>query len=250
MDGNVIGVNTAIFSPSGGSVGIAFDIPAETVKLVVAQLKDKGMVTRGWIGVQIQPITAEIADGLGLKETAGALVAEPQSGSPAAKAGIMSGDVITAVNGNAVKDPRDLARQISAMVPGATAKLTVWRKGEEKSISLTLGELPKSREVRATPETGSAGTDVAKLGLLLTPAEQVAGSGSDGLVVTQIDPNGLAAEHGIKTGDGILDVGGKRTPGDVRNAVSDAQKNGKRTVLLRVKSDDVMKFVAIPIARA
>ena len=87
---------------------------------------------------------------------------------------------------------------------------------------------------------------------MLTPAEQVAGSGSDGLVVTQIDPNGLAAEHGIKTGDVLLDVGGKRvaTPGDVRNAVSDAQKNGKRTVLLRVKSDDVMKFVAIPIARA
>src|SRR4029077_12246061 len=124
--------------------------------------------------------------------------------------------------------------------PGAPAKLTVWRKGEEKSISLTLGELPKSREARATtPETGSAGTDVAKLGLLLTPAEQVAGSGSDGLVVTQIDPNGLAAEHGIKTGDVILDVGGKRvaTPGDVRNAVSDAQKNGNRTVLMRVKSD-------------
>src|SRR4029077_9654255 len=111
-------------------VGIAFDIPAETIKSVVAQLKDKGMVTRGWIGVQIQPITGEIADGLGIKDTIGALVAEPQVGSPAARAGVMSGDVITAVNGAAVEDARDLAKQIGAMVPGTTVKLTVWRKGE------------------------------------------------------------------------------------------------------------------------
>ena len=150
MEGNVIGVNTAIFSPSGGSIGIAFDIPAETVKTVVAQLKDKGMVSRGWIGVQIQPVTSEIAEGLGLKGTEGALVAEPQADSPAAKAGILSGDVITAVNGHAVKDAHDLAKQIGSMTPGATAKLTVWRKGEEKSFSLTLGALPKSRDARAT----------------------------------------------------------------------------------------------------
>src|SRR5208283_29510 len=94
LDGNVIGVNTAIYSPSGGNVGIAFDIPADIVKAVVAQLKDHGAVTRGWIGVQIQPVTAEIADSLGLKNTQGALVAEPQSGSPAQRAGIKAGDVI------------------------------------------------------------------------------------------------------------------------------------------------------------
>ena len=110
VDGNVIGVNTAIFSPSGGSVGIAFAIPAETVRSVVDQLKDKGAVTRGWIGVQIQQINADIADSLGLKSNDGALVAEPQSGSPADKAGIKSGDVITAVNGEHVKDARMLAR--------------------------------------------------------------------------------------------------------------------------------------------
>src|SRR6266699_3597076 len=114
MDGNVIGVNTAIFSPSGGSVGIAFDIPAETVKSVVAQLKDKGMVNRGWIGVQIQPVTADIAESLGMKGTEGALVTEPQADSPAAQAGVLPGDVITAVNGNTVKDARNLAKQIGA----------------------------------------------------------------------------------------------------------------------------------------
>src|SRR6476659_4933996 len=123
MDGNVIGVNTSIFSPSGGSVGIAFAIPAATVKSVIAQLKDKGSVTRGWIGVQIQPVTAEIAETLNLRTPQGALVAEPQADGPAAKAGIQAGDVITAVDGNPVKDARDLARQIGRMAPGSTAKL-------------------------------------------------------------------------------------------------------------------------------
>jgi len=253
MDGNVIGVNTAIFPPSGGSVGIAFDIPAETVTSVVAQLKDKGVVSRGWIGVQIQPVTADIAESLGMKASEGALVAEPQAGSPAAKAGVQSGDVITAVNGHAVKDARDLARQIGAMAPGAGAKLGVWRKGEEKSISLTLAELPKEREARATtPDSGPTGSDVPKLGFMLAPAGQVAGSGPEGVVVTDVDPNGLASEHGFKTGDVILDVGGKKvaTPDDVRNAIVDAQKDGKRSVLMRLKSGEATMFVAIPIGRA
>ena len=253
MEGNVIGVNTAIFSPSGGSVGIAFDIPAETVKTVVAQLKDKGMVSRGWIGVQIQPVTSEIAEGLGLKGTEGALVAEPQADSPAAKAGILSGDVITAVNGHAVKDAHDLARQIGSMTPGATAKLTVWRKGEEKSLSLTLGALPKSRDARATtPNSEEAGAGLPKLGLSLAPAGEIAGSGSEGVVVTEVDPDGLASEQGLKSGDVILEVGGTKvaTAADVRKAVGEAQKNGKHAVLMRVKSDDTTKFVAIPFARA
>jgi len=129
----------------------------------------------------------------------------------------------------------------------------VWRKGEEKSISVALGELPKEREARATTQASDAtGTDTPKLGLMLAPAGQVAGSGSEGVVVTEVDPNGLASQHGFKTGDVILDVGGKTvaTPADVRNAINDAKKNGKRTVLMRLKSDDATKFVAIPIARA
>ena len=131
VDGNVIGVNTAIFSPSGGSVGIAFAIPADTVKTVVAQLKDKGSVTRGWIGVQIQPVTADIADSLGLKKAEGALVAEPQANGPAAKAGIESGDVITSVNGKPVKDARDLAKKIGGMAPGAASSSTC-RAGRQR----------------------------------------------------------------------------------------------------------------------
>jgi serine protease Do len=254
MAGNVIGVNTAIFSPSGGSVGIAFDIPSDTVKSVVAQLKDKGMVSRGWIGVQIQPVTAEIAEGLGMKAPEGALVAEPQAGSPAAKAGIDSGDVITAVNGHAVKDARDLARQIGAMAPGSEAKLGVWRKGEEKSFTLTLGELPREREARATsaPDGSLTGTDVPKLGLMLAPAGQVAASNTEGVVVTEVDPNGIASEHGFKAGDIILDVAGKKVtkPEDVRTAIADAHRDGKHTVLMRVKSEDATRFVAVPLGHA
>jgi serine protease Do len=253
MDGNVVGVNTAIFSPSGGSVGIAFDVPADVVKQVVAQLKDKGMVTRGWMGVQIQPVTADIADGLGLKANQGALVAAPQAGSPAAKAGILSGDVVTAVDGKALKDARDLAKLIGGMMPGTSVKLTVWRNGEEKSMAVTLGELSKEREARAAmPASDASTTDAPKLGLMLAPAGQVAGSGSEGLVVTEVEPGSLASGHGVKTGDVILEVAGKKvaTPADVRNAVRDAHKDGKRTVLMRLKTDETTKVIAVTIARA
>jgi serine protease Do len=255
VDGNVIGVNTAIFSPSGGSVGIAFAIPAPTVKTVVAQLKDSGKVSRGWIGVQIQPVTAEIADNLGLKTPQGALVADPQANGPAVKAGIMAGDVITAVNGNSVKDARDLAKQIGSMAPGSTAKLTVWRKGEEQTFSISLGELPNQREARATVKpdsSGPEGTDVPRLGLTVVPAGQVAGSGSEGVVVTDVDPNGIASDQGFKTGDVILEVAGKKVanPADVRSALSGAQKDGKKTVLMRVKSGEETRFVAIKLSKA
>jgi serine protease Do len=254
VDGNVIGVNTAIFSPSGGSVGIAFAIPADTVRKVVSQLKDKGSVTRGWIGVQIQSVTPEIADSLGLKSQQGALVAEPQSGGPAAKAGIEAGDVITSVNGTAIKDARELARQIGGLPPGTSVKLALLHKGAEKTVTMTLGTLPNEREARAEPANNdSSGTDVPRLGLTLAPAGQVAGSGNEGVVVTNVDPNGIAADHGLKTGDVILDVGGKKVgnPNEVRDAIRDAQKDGKRTVLMRVKSGgEGTKFVALRLGKA
>jgi serine protease Do len=252
MEGNVIGVNTAIFSPSGGSVGIAFAIPADTVKTVVAQLKDKGLVTRGWIGVQIQPVTSDIADSLGLKKAEGALVAEPQAGSPAAKAGIEAGDVITAVNGQDVKDARDLAKRIGATAPGTSVNLAVVHKGEQKTVSVTLGELPKrQQEARANSDERS-GTAVPHLGLTLAPAGNVAGAGSKGVVVTDVDPAGAAAERGFRTGDVILDVGGKSvsTPSEVRTALQDVAAQGKHSVLMRIQSGDATKFVAIPLGNA
>jgi serine protease Do len=249
VDGNVIGVNTAIFSPSGGNVGIAFDIPAETVQKVVAQLRDHGSVTRGWIGVQIQPVTADIAESLGMKNARGALVAEPQSGSPADKAGVKSGDVIVSVNGEAVEDARNLARRIGSLSPGTSVKLGVIRSGREDNLTLTLGELPRERQARAAVEEreDQGSTDVAGLGLSLAPAK----NGGEGVVVTSVDPNGNAGDR-FKNGDVILDINGKQvsSPADVRKAVSDAHAGGKRTVLMRVKSGQATRFVAVPIGNA
>jgi serine protease Do len=148
-NGNVIGVNTAIYSPSGGSVGIGFDVPAQTAKMVVAELKDKGVVTRGWLGVQVQPVTKGIADSLGMKKAEGAMVDGPQNGSPAAKAGVQSGDVVTALNGTSVKDSRDLARMVAALAPGSSVKLDILRSGESKTLTVTLGELRNQQQANA-----------------------------------------------------------------------------------------------------
>ncbi len=250
-DGNVIGVNTAIFSPSGGSVGIAFAIPSDTVNGVIAQLKEHGSVTRGWIGVQIQPVTPDIADSLGLKKAEGALVAEPQANSPAQKAGIEAGDVITSVDGKEIKDARDLAKRIGALAPKTAVKLTVLHKGSEKAVTLTLGELPNAKEARANSDGGDNSADLGKLGLTLAPAARVAGAGADGVVVTGVDSAGVAADHGFSTGDVILEIAGKSvsTPADVNSVVANARTEGKHSVLLRVKKGDNTRFVALPLGR-
>ena len=253
VDGNVIGVNTAIFSPSGGSVGIAFAIPADTVKSVVAQLRDKGSVTRGWIGVQIQPVTPEIADSLGLKKAAGALVSEPQANSPAAKGGIASGDVIISVDGASVRDARELARKIGTMAPGTAVKLGLIHDGQEKTVTLTLGTLPNEKQAaNQQKEHEVPDSDVPKLGLTLAPASKVAGSDGSGVVVTAVDPNGVAADHGFQVGDIVLDVSGKSvsSPAEVRTQIADARKEGKRTLLFRVKSNGGTRFVALPLGNA
>ena len=247
MQGNVIGVNTAIFSPSGGSVGIAFAVPAETVKGVIAQLKEKGSVTRGFIGVQIQEITPEIAETLGLKAARGALVSEPEVNGPAAKAGVEAGDVITAISGKEVVDARDVARTISNMAPGTSVKLTIMRSGQEKSLNVTLGKLPDERQANLAPNAPAPrGTNMAELGVTVAPQ-----AGGNGVIVTNVDPDGIAAEHGFKTGDVILEVAGKKigNPGDLSAAIQAAQKGGKRNVLLRMKSGSATRYISLPVDR-
>ena len=254
IDGNVVGVNTAIFSPSGGNVGIAFAIPASTVDSVVTQLRDKGSVTRGWIGVQIQPVTKDIADSMGLKNTDGALVAEPAPNSPAVKAGIQSGDVIVAVNGERIANARELSRRIGSMSPGNSVKLTLLKGGSERTVNLTLGELPAQAGLdrRGGEERGGPAQEEMTLGLQLAPAASVAGSGDEGVVVTRVLPNSPAGERGFKTGDVILEVAGKAVsnPADVRKALESARTDNKRTVLMRVKSGEGTRFVALPAGRA
>ncbi|HMF26757.1 MAG TPA: Do family serine endopeptidase [Pseudolabrys sp.] len=252
INGNVIGVNTAIFSPSGGSVGIGFDIPADTAKMVVAQLKEKGHVTRGWLGVQIQPVTTAIADSLGLKKATGAIVDEPQNGSPAAKAGIESGDVITAVNGAEVKDARDLAHTIGTMAPDTSIKLDIVRKGEPRSITVTLAQMPNEQKASADSNNAQTTSGVPHLGLQVAPASEVSGAGDKGVVVTAVEPDGPAAEQGFQVGNVILEVGGKpvANAGDIRKALSEAKSQDKHQVLMRVKMGDATRFVALPLGNA
>ena len=251
VNGNVIGVNTAIFSPSGGSVGIGFDIPADTAKMVVAQLKEKGHVTRGWLGVQIQPVTADIANSLGLKNAAGAIVDEPQSGSPAAQAGIKSGDVITAVNGVQVRDARELARTIGMMAPDTSVKLDIVRNGEPRSVTARLAQVPNEQQVKAD-DSAQPTSGVPHLGLQLAPARDVSGAGDKGVVVTGVEPDSPAAEGGFQSGNVILEVGGKPVAdaGDVRNALSEAKSQGKHQILIRAKMGDATRFIALPLGHA
>jgi len=247
--GQVVGVNTAIFSPSGGSVGIGFAIPAETVQTVVAALKENGVVARGWIGVQIQPVTQEIADSMGLKSPKGALVAEAQPGSPASLAGIKSGDVILGIDGERVDGPRELAKKVAALGPGKKADLIYWHDGLERTVSVKLGSLPDDKEARVRP-SATQGSDVLNgLGLTLAPAASVQGAGNQGVVVADIDPEGAAAQKGMQVGDVILEAGGRPVskPADVAAALADAKKDNRKAVLLRVKTSDGTHFVAIAV---
>ncbi|MGH6936237.1 MAG: Do family serine endopeptidase [Methylocella sp.] len=250
--GQVVGVNTAIFSPSGGSVGIGFAIPAETAQTVIAALKDKGVVARGWIGVQIQPVTQEVADSLGLKAAKGALVAETQPNSPASAAGIRSGDVILGIDGGRIDGPRDLARKVAALGPGKKTDLIYWHDGAEKTAPVKLGSLPDDKEARVNPGMSRGNNAFSGLGLELAPASAVEGAGSQGVVITDIDPDGVAAQKGLQTGDVILEAGGRAVdqPADISAALADAKKENRKAVLLRVKGNQGTHFVAIEVKPA
>ena len=252
VEGNVIGINTAIFSPSGGSVGIGFDIPATTAKLIVAQLKDHGHVTRGWLGVQIQPVTPALADSLGLKKAEGAIIDQAQPGSPALKAGLQSGDVITSVNGTPVKDARDLARLIAVVAPDKTVKLDIVRQGESRTVSVTLAAMPNEQQASVNPARETPSHSEPHLGLSLAPASDVPGSGGEGVVVTAVEPDGPAADLGFEAGNVILNIGGKTVGniGDVVKAIEQARASGKHAVLMRVKAKDGTHFVAVPLGNA
>jgi serine protease Do len=249
-DGEVVGVNTAIFSPSGGSVGIGFAISSDVVKTVVQQLKDTGSVERGWLGVEIQPVTPDLADSLGVKTASGALVAKETANSPAETAGVKVGDVITAVNGDAVADPHELARRVAAIGPKKMAELSVWRNGAQQTIDVTLGAMPTEKQQQASLETPSHSDEgpVSKLGMKLERAK----AGEEGVHVTDVDPDSAAAERGIQPGDIILDAGGKSVtrPEQIVEAFTAAKADGRKAVLLRVKSDQTVHFVALPTRAA
>jgi serine protease Do len=238
-EGEVVGVNTAIFSPSGGSIGIGFAIASDVVKNVVDQLKASGVVTRGWLGVQIQPVSQDIADSLGLKSAGGALVAAVEKNSPAESAGMKSADVITAIDGETVADPHELAKRIASFGPKKTVALALIRNGAPMALSVTLATMPADKTARADPDA----SELAKLGLKLR-----ANRGDDGVVVAEVDPDSLAADEGLKRGDVILEVGGKAVsrPSEVADEIDAAKSGGKKSVLFRVKSEDGERFLALP----
>jgi serine protease Do len=210
---------------------------------VVADLKDNGKVTRGFIGVQIQPVTKEIADAMGLKETRGALVAEAVKDSPAAKAGIKTGDAIVAVDGEPIRDARALSLKIASYAPGKNIPLTVWRDGKERTVTVQVGGQENEPRTRADAEPGRSDNVQPRLGLQLGPNQ-----GSEpGVAVVDVDPDGPAAEKGIRKGDIILSVGGQEVtrPEDVRAVVDGARKDGRKTVLMRIKSREGVRFVAV-----
>lgn len=251
--GQVVGMNTAIYSPSGGSVGIAFAIPASTVKTVVAQIRERGFVERGWIGVQVQPVTTEIAESLGMKEPGGALISGTEPGGPAAKAGLKAGDVVFSINGSAVKDPRDLARTIAQITPDSAVKVEFIRDSKNRTASITLGQLRDQTASRpaATEEQGSErGLQTGRLGIAVAPASRMMGIGAQGLAVLRIDPNGKAAEAGLTQGDVILKIGARemQSAQDLTGALDEAARHSKQHVLALVRRDDRNVFVALPVS--
>jgi serine protease Do len=249
--GEVIGVNTAIYSPSGGSIGIAFAVPADTAKIVAEQLKTKGSIARGWIGVMVQPVTGELADSLGLKEAKGALIADVQAGGPAATAGLKSGDLVLAVGEEAIEDARELARKIASVAPGQQLRLSIKRDGADAAITVTTAASPGEAKVAAQDRRdGGSNPADTNIGLYLAAASDVQGAGAQGVVVVDVDPSGIAADKGLQQGDVILDAGGKAvaTPTDVGAAVSEARKAGRHTILMRVRGAQATRYVALPLA--
>ncbi|MEZ5818889.1 MAG: Do family serine endopeptidase [Hyphomicrobiaceae bacterium] len=249
LRGEVIGVNTAIYSPSGGSVGIAFDIPASTVRSVIPQLQEKGYVSRGWLGVAIQPVTQGIANALGLDKSKGALVSAPQKDSPAAKAGLKSGDVIVSLDGTTVEDARDLARRIAADGAGKTVKLGVVRDGKTLDLSVTLAQL-KEKHPKRLAANGNDSHSLDKLGIAVAPSDEVAGAGEKGLAILEVSPDGAAAEAGLQPGDVILKAGQSTisSADDLTGALDKAKEAGRSQALLLIRRKTAEHYVAVPVA--
>jgi serine protease Do len=245
MKGEVVGVNTAIYSPSGGSVGIGFAIPAATVDSVIGALEHGGIVPRGYLGVNIQPVTADMAESMGMKTAKGAIVAEAMSGTPAADAGLKAGDVITKLNGQLVDDASDLTRRIGSFKPSDKVELTYMRDGSEKTASITLADQKNQTVAKAD---GSQAKDPGALGIQIAPAKD----GDKGVAIVGVDPNGTAAEQGLAEGDIILDVAGKpvSSPADVKAGIANAKSQGKKAVMMRIQTADGARFVAVPFPKA
>lgn len=255
LRGEVIGVNTAIFSPSGGNIGIGFAIPAAMAEKVISDLRDDGRIERGWLGVQIQAVTDDMAASLDLDQARGALVSKVTPGSPADKAGVKRGDVILKVQGDDVESVRTLPRMIAGLKPGTKIDAGVWRDGKAKSLTVRLGSMATSEEVASLPEVKE---DTIIQGLELTTLNENTrrafriGKDINGVVVTSVKPGSSAADKGIAPGDVIVAIGNEdvRSPDDVAAKISKARSADRKSVLLLVNRDSNERFVALTLRNA
>lgn len=252
MSGEVIGVNTAIYSPSGGNVGIAFAVPSKVAAEVIAQLRSTGSVDRGWLGVKIENVDEDKAAAIGLKNTKGAFINEVTAGGPAAASGLKEGDTILSVNGDAIADSRELARMIATFKPNTTVDVKVWRSQKEQNVPVKLGNFPGAKELAKAEDTpkaaATAGTAIGQLGLSLTATT---GPKKEGVTISKVENDSDAATKGLRQGDIILDIGGAAvsSPEDVAKGVEAAEKAGRQAVLLRLKSGEQVRFVGIKIKK-
>jgi serine protease Do len=262
MQGNVVGVNSAIFSPSGGSVGIGFAIPSNMVRQVIDQLHQYGQTRRGWLGVRVQQVTSDIAEGLGLPTSEGALVADVTANSPAAKAGVESGDLVTAFDGKPVPDSRTLPRMVADTPIGKTVDLDVFRKGKKASFHVTIAKLedganedaPKTAKTSAAKPTSK----LSQLGLSLSPIDGDArtkyhlGGDVQGVVVSAVDPESPAGEKDFQPGDVIVEVQNQavHTPEEVTKRVEADAKSGRKVELLLVNRGGDLAYVAVRLGDA
>ncbi len=256
--GRVIGINTAIYSPSGGNVGIAFAIPSNIAKTIIAQLETKGKVVRGWLGVQIQPITADIADGLGLDNTHGALVAAVEPDSPAAQGGIKPGDVIVSMDGKPVNEFKDLPRLVAAIHSGTEAKVKVLRKGKSETLNIEIGTMPDNGVQVALADKQSNNDSTPRLGVYLAQLTPEArqrfnvDKNAQGVLVAGVQPGSPADDAGLQPGEVISMVNQEpvKSPDDVISKVKQAASEKKSSVLLMVEKDGMQQFVAVKFAKA
>jgi serine protease Do len=260
-DGSVIGINTAIFSPSGGSVGIGFAIPSNLAKPIIAELKEQGRVDRGWLGVSIQPLTPDLAQGMGLEADEGALISSVMDDSPAAAAGLKSGDVVVRFGEHEIESPKDLSRVVADTASGSTVPVQVWRDGAEHTVEVKVAEMKEEVASAAQPneESGPAASDtVDQLGATLAPVNDLTrqqfGLSEDakGVVIADLEQDSALAEQGVRPGDVIERVNDRKiaNPADVAKALQEAQADKRSVAVMLIESDGNDRFVAVQISQS
>ncbi len=260
MQGEVIGINTAIYSPSGGSIGIGFAIPSNLAKTVVAQLVKYGHARRGWLGVRIQQVTPDIAESLGLKHAAGAMVAGVNDGGPADNAHIHNGDVILKFNHQDVKEMRNLPRLVAETPIGETVPVEVWRGGKEQTLRATVAEMPDdtvqvAAKVPAKTPPAESPSSLAGFGMHVSPITKETrdkyqlNADQKGVVITEVTSDSPAAQHGLKAGDVIVQVlqDQVNTPAELRDRVDRIRRQNRKSVLMLVQNQDGLHWVPLPL---